>query len=55
MQISDMTKAHIQEIQRAASETQTKVTLTEREVVGDVEKMTTIFIEPMKLEFTSNA
>ncbi len=55
MLMNDALAAHIQSIQHTANETMTRVTLTDTETVGEVEKVTTLLIEPMKLEFTSNA
>ena len=54
MLMNDALAAHIQSIQRTASDTMTKMSLTETETVGEVEKKTILTVEPMKMEFTSN-
>lgn len=56
MLMTEELAALIQEIQHTACETMTKVSLTDNEMVNDVEKVTRLVIEPMKVElgFTSN-
>ncbi len=54
MEISDTLTMQIQDIQHTANDTMTRVTLTETETVGDMEKVSTLLIEPMVPEVKIN-
>jgi hypothetical protein len=55
MQIDDLEVDDLEEMQKTANKTMTRIILWEMEIVGTVAKTKMMIVEPLTLEITTNA